>query len=173
MAEPATPAGFPTPSGPAGPATPAGAATPAGPATSDRRAAPLSGDEAGDLLRVAHAAAQLAYSPYSGVRIGAALLAQGGEVFAGCNVENASYGLSQCAERVALAKAVSAGERRFRAIAVASSRPQPPLPCGACRQVLREFAADLVVVCQGAEGPPLEAWLAELLPRPFTGRDVV
>ena len=151
-------------------ATPSGSIPPAG---SDPGVKALSQDQALDLLRVAHAAAQLAYSPYSGVRIGAALLAEGGDVFAGCNVENASYGLSQCAERVALAKAVSAGERRFRAIAIASSRPQPALPCGGCRQVLREFAADLFVVCQGAEGAPLEARLAELLPRPFTGRDVV
>src|SRR5689334_19967594 len=109
---------------------------------------PARTDDAEDLLRVAHAAAVLAYSPYSNVRVGAALLADDGEVYAGCNVENASYGLTICAERSAVLRAVASGRRRFKAIAIATDRPQALMPCGACRQVLAEFAPDLLVIVQ-------------------------
>lgn len=125
-----------------------------------------------DLLRAAHAAAELAYAPYSKLRVGAALMTPEGEVFTGCNVENASYGLSQCAERAALTRAVAAGERRFAALAIATGGEAPALPCGACRQVLREFTGDLWIVAQGRSGPRARASLAELLPRAFTPSDL-
>lgn len=135
-------------------------------------APPLTPDEVDDLLRVAHAAALLAHSPYSGVKVGAALLSEDGEVYTGCNVENASYGLTLCAERVALVKAVSSGETRFRAMAIASSLPHPLMPCGACRQFAQEFAPELFLVAQGSEGPRVESTLAELLPRAFRPGDL-
>jgi cytidine deaminase len=129
-------------------------------------------DETDDLLRVAHAAVQLAHSPYSGVRVGAALLGVNGEVFTGCNVENASYGLTICAERVAAVKAVSSGVTAFQAIAIATSLEDPLMPCGACRQFLHEFAPELRVITQGMQGPRAEAGLDELLPRPFRPDDL-
>lgn len=133
---------------------------------------PLASDEVDDLLRVAHAALLLAHSPYSRVRVGAALLSDDGSVHAGCNVENASLGLTICAERVAAVKAVSAGARGFRAMALASSQPFPVFPCGACRQFLHEFAPRLTFFVQGAEGPRVDVRLDELLPRAFGPRDV-
>jgi cytidine deaminase len=132
----------------------------------------LSRSELEDLLRVAHAAKALAHSPYSRVQVGAALLAADGQVFSGCNVENASYGLTVCAERVAVVKAVSSGSTRFRAIAIATNREQALMPCGACRQVLREFGAELAIVCQGSSGATERASLAELLPRAFSRSDL-
>jgi|SRR5690349_1231515 len=125
-----------------------------------------------DLLRVAFAAAELAHSPYSKVKVGAALLAADGQVYSGCNVENASYGLTLCAERVALVKAVSAGATRFETIAIATSLDGPMMPCGACRQFLSEFAPELLVIVQGKTGPRFQARLTELLPHPFGPRDL-
>ena len=125
-----------------------------------------------DLLRVAFAAAELAHSPYSKVKVGAALVAADGKVYSGCNIENASYGLTICAERVALVKAVSSGATRFHAIAIASNLDAPMMPCGACRQFLSEFAPDLFVVVQGKSGPRFQARLSELLPHPFGPRDL-
>jgi len=131
-----------------------------------------SDDDIDDLLRVAHAAAQLAYSPYSRVRVGAALLAEDGEVYTGCNVENASYGLTLCAERSAVVRAIAAGERRFRAIAIATDRPQALMPCGACRQFLLEFAPQLWIHVQGAASARETVNLADLLPRAFSPADL-
>jgi cytidine deaminase len=121
------------------------------------------------LLARAREARSHAYAPYSRFPVGAALLTDDGEVFTGCNVENASYGLTTCAERVALQKAVSEGRRRFRAIAVTGPEDDVPLaPCGACRQVLHEFGADLVVVmASGAGGEPEVTSLRTLLPGAF------
>ena len=138
----------------------------------DPAAHALREDEVQDLLRVAHAAALLAHSPYSNVQVGAALLSTEGDVFAGCNVENASFGLTICAERVAVVKAVSAGAHRFRALAIATAGADPLMPCGACRQFLAEFGTDLRVVVQGKQGPRVEATLAELLPKPFLPSDL-
>jgi len=110
------------------------------------------------------------YSPYSRFRVGAALLGKSGTVYLGTNVENASFGLSICAERSAVVQAVSAGEREFVAIAVCADGPTPTAPCGACRQVLLEFGPELPVILAGdagLEGDLLELTVAELLPHAF------
>lgn len=133
---------------------------------------PFSKDEIDDWLRVAHAAAQLAYSPYSNVRVGAALVGVDGQVYSGCNVENASFGLTICAERSAITRAIVAGERRFRAIAIATDRPHALFPCGACRQVLAEFAPDLPVFTQGRTSEVARSTLTELLPKAFLPKDL-
>lgn len=129
-------------------------------------------DDVPDLMRVAHAAAQLAYAPYSKVRVGAALLAEDGQVYTGCNVENASFGLTLCAERSAVVRAIASGERRFRAIAIATDQPQAFMPCGACRQFLLEFAPRLWIHVQGAKSALETVNLAELLPRAFSPGDL-
>ncbi len=134
--------------------------------------APSNSNDDEDLLRVAHAAAALAYSPYSHIRVGAALLGADGAVYSGCNVENASYGLTICAERSAVTRAVASGTQRFAAIAIATDRPQGFMPCGACRQVLAEFAPDMLVIVQGTAGPIVRAKLSELLPRAFQPEDL-
>jgi cytidine deaminase len=124
------------------------------------------------LVAAAVGARGRAYAPYSEFAVGAALLSKGGRVFTGCNVENASYGLTVCAERVALFKAVSEGVREFEAIAVACG-DTPCSPCGACRQALREFAPDLKVVLADAEGRKWETTtLSQLLPRAFGPSDL-
>jgi cytidine deaminase len=120
-----------------------------------------------ELLALAERAASRAHAPYSRVRVGAALRAADGRVFTGCNVENASYGLTICAERVAATKAVSEGVASFVAAAVWSSTPQLFTPCGACRQFLAEFARELPISLGCAGGAEETADLAELLPRAF------
>ena len=122
------------------------------------------------LLAAAELAREQAYAPYSQLFVGAAVLSVKGKMYAGCNVENASYGLSVCAERTAIFAAVAAGERRIQGLAVVSSGSQPSMPCGACRQVIQEFAAspDMPIVLAGAAGAMVHTTLAELFPRPFT-----
>jgi cytidine deaminase len=108
-----------------------------------------------------------AYAPYSRFRVGAALLTASGKVFVGCNVENASYGLTICAERNAVFRAVAAGERRFAAIAIAAESKGVVRPCGACLQVLAEFGPELrIIIANGARIE--EVALADLLPQRFT-----
>jgi cytidine deaminase len=119
-----------------------------------------------ELIRQAAEARRHAYAPYSDFPVGAALLGTSGRVYAGCNIENVSFGLTVCAERVALFKAVSEGERRFRAVAVVTSTGVTP--CGACRQVLSEFAPDLEVIVarEGASDYQVH-YLPDLLPYGF------
>ena len=118
------------------------------------------------LVDAARAAQQRAYAPYSRFRVGCALEAADGRVFVGCNVENASYGLTICAERAAVCAAVAAGVRQFRRAVVVSDADPPAAPCGACRQVLSEFGADLRV--DGVSDAGTVSWtIAELLPAAF------
>ncbi len=119
-----------------------------------------------DLIRRALAARGRAYAPYSGYPVGAALLASSGEIFDGANVENAAFPLSICAERVAIFKAIVAGERDFQCIVVATENGGSP--CGACRQVLSEFSLDTVVIAVGRAGETvLECTVRDLLPDSF------
>ena len=119
-----------------------------------------------DLVRLANQARTKAYAPYSKFKVGAALLGKSGRIFTGCNVENASYGLACCAERNAVFKALSEGEREFRAIAIVSDSPKPTAPCGACRQVLNEFAPDISVIMPGKKRT-IKTTLKKLLPFAF------
>ncbi len=121
------------------------------------------------LVKAARAAAAHAHCPYSQYPVGAALLTADGQVYTGCNVENVSYGLSICAERTALFKAVSAGCRDFAALAVAGGDKQPAAPCGACRQVLAEFCSPgtPVVVARLKGGKAITTTLGALLPMGF------
>ncbi len=120
-----------------------------------------------ELLQHAMKARENAVATFSRFKVGAALLTAEGRVYTGCNIENATYGLSVCAERVALWKALSEGERSFVRIAVASGDARPAAPCGACRQLLWEFCGDLEVVLGNAGGVKELHHLAELFPRPF------
>ncbi len=117
------------------------------------------------LIEHALAARKKAYAPYSKYKVGAALLTATGEIYEGCNVENAAYGLCMCAERTAVFKAVSEGVREFSAIAVATENGGSP--CGSCRQVLREFAPNLTVIITDVAGNFRETTLAQLLPDSF------
>lgn len=131
-------------------------------------AVPVSDD---DLLSLARLAMENSYCPYSHYAVGAALLSADGRVFQGCNIENASFGLTNCAERTALFKAVSEGARDFTAIAIASNG-SAPYPCGACRQALNEFAPALRVLVTWGEGEVDKTTLPALLPHGFGPRDL-
>ena len=120
-----------------------------------------------ELITRAREVLPFAYAPYSGYRVGAALLTVEGPVFRGVNVENVSYGLTICAERSALVAAVAAGYRLFSTIAIVSEAEKEPMPCGACLQVLREFG-DLRVIVVGKKQGFLSFALGDLLPHPFT-----
>jgi cytidine deaminase len=135
---------------------------------------------AAELVRAAHDVAQRAHSPYSSIRVGAALMCADGSVVAGCNVESASYGLTQCAERAALTAAIALGQRRFVRLAIWASTPRPLMPCGACRQVLVEHAPELELTTScgwdaaaRCAGRTLEANLADLLPGAVQAADVL
>jgi len=123
-----------------------------------------------ELVAQAMQARERAYAPYSGYRVGAALLGKSGRVYTGCNVENAVYPLCTCAERVAVVKAVSEGEREFIALAVVTENGATP--CGSCRQTLREFGEDIVVLVVDATGAYRETTVAELLPDGFSAADL-
>ena len=123
-----------------------------------------------ELIRLAREARQRAYAPYSRFAVGAALLGRSGTVYAACNVENVSYGLSICAERAAVFKAVSEGEQEFEALAVVTSAGGSP--CGACRQVLAEFNYNMTVYVADTEGQYRAFTVEELLPEAFTPEDL-
>ena len=121
-----------------------------------------------ELKAQALAAMQQAYAPYSGFRVGAAVETADGRIHRGCNVENASFPVTLCAERVALGSAVAAGERDIRRVFIVSSSAVPIAPCGVCRQALAEFGADAEVVSEGADGRRVAWRLGDLLPERFT-----
>ena len=122
-----------------------------------------------DLVQRARAVRELAHAPYSKYRVGAALVTASGSIHVGCNVENASYGLTVCAERTAIGSMVAAGQREPVAIAIVTAGPEAGSPCGMCRQVLAEFALDLPVqlVTVNPDTPPTVTTLGELLPLAF------
>ncbi|MBN1770694.1 MAG: cytidine deaminase [Deltaproteobacteria bacterium] len=124
------------------------------------------------LVAAARRARARAYAPYSRFQVGAALLTDDGTVFVGANVENSSFGLTICAERAAVVSAVANGYRRFRALALVAGRGEPASPCGACRQVLHEFAPDLPIRLVSADGRTRDVRLGELLPLGFGHRDL-
>ena len=123
--------------------------------------------ESGKLLTAARAARENAHAPYSNFRVGAALRAKSGRVFTGCNVENSTYGLTICAERVAIFKAISEGERGFDALAVVTDTDQLTQPCGACRQIIWEFCGDVPVIIGNLQGQSETHQMSALFPKPF------
>ena len=120
-----------------------------------------------ELFRAALAARENAHAPFSKFRVGAALEEESGQIFTGCNVENATYGLTICAERVAVFKAISEGARKFKRIAVAADTDRLTPPCGACRQILWEFCGDIEVALVNLQGKTESVRLKDLFPRPF------
>jgi len=125
-----------------------------------------------ELAELARAARLQAFAPFSRFKVGAALRTRTGEVVTGCNIEIASYGLTMCAERVAILKAVSEGLREFDAIAVMADSPRPTAPCGACRQVVWELAGDIWVHIVNLHGRTRTVRMSELLPLPFDARNL-
>jgi cytidine deaminase len=128
---------------------------------------PIADDQ---LIAAARAARQHAFAPYSGFQVGAALETADSVIVTGCNVENATYGLTICAERVAVVKAISEGRRQFTRIAVVADTEAPTPPCGACRQILWEFGGDLEVILANLQRETGRFRLRELLPWPFEAR---
>lgn len=124
------------------------------------------------LVEAALAARGQAYAPYSRFSVGTAVMARDGRIFAGVNVENASYPLTVCAERNAIAAAVLAGVRELVAVAVATSVSPPSAPCGGCRQVIAEFAREAMILLVNPQGERVETTLSELLPRAFRGEEL-
>ena len=122
------------------------------------------------LIAAARVARDHAHAPYSNFRVGAAVRAQSGRIFTGCNVENATFGLTLCAERVAIFKAISEGERGFDAVAVVADTDALTPPCGACRQILWEFCGDAEVVLANLNEKIERYRMLELFPKPFDGK---
>lgn len=124
-------------------------------------------------IQAAVAALDTAYVPYSHFPVGACLVTDAGKTYIGVNIENASFGLTNCAERTAIFKAVSEGERAFQHLVIAGNTPEPISPCGACRQVMAEFFdPEMAVTLVGENDVMLETTVAELLPYAFTNRDL-
>jgi cytidine deaminase len=125
------------------------------------------------LAKRAQAARKYSHSPFSRFRVGAAILSKSGTVYTGCNIENSSFGLTICAERTAIFKAISEGERQFTAIAVATDERKFIPPCGACRQVIMDLAGDIECVLTDAAGATKVLKMSDLLPFPFTPEDLL
>lgn len=128
--------------------------------------------ELDELVEAARAARARAYAPYSRFAVGAAVRGDNGKIYAGANIENASYGLALCAERTAVAQAVMDGVQSLRAVAVMTTTSPPAAPCGMCRQTLAEFSRALQVVLVNDRGERVETTLDELLPRAFRREDL-
>jgi len=124
------------------------------------------------LIKAARAARRHAHAPYSGFKVGAAVQTASGDVFSGCNIENSSFGLTICAERTALFKAVSEGHRRFVALAIATGEDTFIAPCGACRQVIQDLAPHAEIILCNSRGRTKTYNAAELLPHPFGPSDL-
>jgi cytidine deaminase len=120
-----------------------------------------------DLLQAALEVRENAHAPFSKFRVGAAIEDESGRIFTGCNVENATYGLTVCAERVAVFKAISEGARKFRRVVVAADTDVLTPPCGACRQILWEFCGDVEVILVNLQGKTEKFQMKDLFPRPF------
>jgi cytidine deaminase len=131
----------------------------------------ISNEQIDELVAAARSAKERAYAPYSRFRVGAAVLA-GSRIYVGANIENASYPLSVCAERNAVAAAVIAGERRIEAVAVSTDEGEPTPPCGGCRQVLNEFGPAMRVISEGADAKRADWSLSDLLPHAFGPEDL-
>jgi cytidine deaminase len=130
----------------------------------------LPGSDASALIAAARRARRHAHAAFSGFKVGAALETSDGTIITGCNVENATYGLTICAERVAMFKAISEGHRRFRRVVVVADTAAPTPPCGACRQILWEFGGDLEVIMANLRRETGRYALSALLPLPFDAR---
>jgi len=125
------------------------------------------------LIKEAEKARKKAYTPYSKFKVGAAVLCDDGKIFSGCNIENASFGLSICAERVAFFKAISEGSTKIKAIAVIGNTNKPCSPCGACRQVISEFGEDIPLIMTNLKGDVMIKKIKELLPEAFGKNDLL
>jgi cytidine deaminase len=128
--------------------------------------------DAGRLREAALEARSRAHAPFSGFHVGAALWERSGRIITGCNIENANYGLTVCAERVAIFKAMSDGYREFLAISVAAKSEQMTPPCGACRQIIWEFCGDIPVYLVNTTGATAHYWMRDLFPTPFDQRQL-
>lgn len=125
-----------------------------------------------ELIKKAHEAKERAYAPYSKFKVGAALLTESGKVYTGCNIENASYGATNCAERTAIYKAVSEGETKIKAIAIVSSGNEVTYPCGICRQVIAEFMKEGDLIFENSKGEIKVIALKDIFPYSFTQEDL-
>ena len=125
------------------------------------------------LFKEAKKAREKAYTPYSKFKVGAAVLTTDGKIFTGCNIENASFGLTVCAERVAILKAISEGSYRFKAMAIIGDTKRPCSPCGACRQVISEFGEDIKIAMSNLKGDVKIKKISELLPEAFNKNDLL
>ena len=127
----------------------------------------MKGENQNNLIEAAKTAREKAFAPYSNFRVGAALGTKSGKIFTGCNIENASFGLTMCAERVAIFKAISEGETKFTNLAVVADTENLTPPCGPCRQIIWEFCGDIPVTFSNLEGKTETVRMSELLPRAF------
>ena len=130
------------------------------------------GDHADELIEAARAVRHHARAEFSNFKVGAAIETADGTIVAGCNIENATYGLTVCAERVAMFKAISDGHRKFRRIAIVCEPHEPTPPCGACRQILWEFGGDIEIILANLRRETGRHRLADLLPQPFDKRNL-